>query len=143
MEFVIFLVLLIWFFRWNKRRRQRRAANAYTQTQPTQYFPSQVSVTPLWQNTPQVPALGANGVDGWFRDPTGRYAMRYWNGQQWTEWVSSNDSQTRSDPIVANIPMRGANSAPTNVSPPRFRAPEPGSQIDGPDLNELRRRFNS
>lgn len=143
MEFFIFLLLLIWFFRWNKRRRQRRASNAYTQAQTTHSFPDQVSITPLWQPNPQTHAHGVRGADGWFRDPTGRYAMRYWTGQQWTEWVSSNDRQTRSDPIVANIPMRGADSTPTHVSPPRFRAPEAGSQIDGPDLNELRRRFNT
>lgn len=143
MEFFVFLILMIWFIRWNKRRRQRRATNAYSQPQSTQNFPSQVSVTPLWQTSPQVAAPAPSSADGWFPDPTGRYSLRYWNGQQWTEWVSSNDRQVRSDPIVTNIPMPGANRSPSNVAPPRYRAPEPGSQVEGPDLNELRRRFNS
>jgi len=143
MEFFVFLLLLFWFIRWNKRRRQRRAANTYPQPASTQYFPSEVSVTPLWQSSPQAPAPGPASADGWFRDPTSRYASRYWNGQQWTEWVSSADQQVRSDPIVVNIPMPGATANQSNVAPPRYRAPEPGSQVEGPDLNELRRRFNS
>jgi hypothetical protein len=142
-EFLVFLLLLIWFIRWNKRRRQRRAANAYSPPPSTHHSPSEISVTPLWQSNPQAPAPSSSASDGWFRDPTGRYASRYWSGQHWTEWVSTADHQVRSDPIVTNIPMPGVNRAPSNVAPPRYRAPEPGSQVDGPDLNELRRRFNN
>jgi hypothetical protein len=142
MEFFVFLLLLFWFIRWNKRRRQRRSANIYVPS-ATQNFPSQVSITPLWENNAQSPVPNPTADDGWFRDPTGRYALRYWSGRQWTEWVSSPDRQVRSDPIVANIRMPGATTSPSNVAPPRYRAPEPGSQLDGPDLNELRRRFNS
>lgn len=143
MELFFFLLLLIWFIRWNKRRRQRRSGNSYSQPSSTHHFPSEVSVAPLWHDSPQVSAPVPSASDGWFRDPTGRYASRYWNGSQWTEWVSSPDRQVRSDPIVANIPMPGVTATPSNIAPPRYRAPEPGSQVDGPDLNELRRRFNS
>lgn len=143
MELFVFLLLLFWFIRWKKRRSQRRATNSYASPQNTFHFPTHGEPNNTWQGAPQAPHASSSYGDGWFPDPTGRYVMRYWNGQLWTEWVSSNDGQTRSDPIVTNIQMRGADVSPTNVAPSRYRAPEPGSQVDGPDLNELRRRFNS
>jgi len=141
-EFFGFLLLLFWFIRWNRHRRQQRVANPRLQQHPIQNFSPNL-VTPLGQSNPQAPAPGPSAAEGWFRDPTGRYAARYWSGQQWTEWVSTPNQQVKSDPIVANIPMPRATSAPSNVLPPQYRAPEPGSQVEGPDLNELRRRFQS
>ena len=37
---------------------------------------------------------------GWYPDPSGRYEMRYWDGDKWTEHVS-RQGQTYSDPPVA------------------------------------------
>lgn len=34
----------------------------------------------------------------WQRDPTGRYASRYWDGSRWTQYVSDGNSTT-SDPV--------------------------------------------
>jgi hypothetical protein len=37
---------------------------------------------------------------GWYPDPSGRYEMRYWDGDKWTEHVS-RQGQTFTDPPVA------------------------------------------
>jgi hypothetical protein len=38
---------------------------------------------------------------GWFRDPSGRYDDRYWDGERWTEWTrNGNDYLT--DPPMPN-----------------------------------------
>jgi len=44
--------------------------------------------------------------EGWYRDPSGRYATRWWDGQSWTGWV---DGTSHRDP-----------------SPPGRRYPPPG-----------------
>jgi hypothetical protein len=51
--------------------------------------PAPVASTP----TSSVPA-------GWHPDPSKRYEMRYWDGEKWTEYVSSQ-GQTYTDPPVA------------------------------------------
>jgi hypothetical protein len=37
---------------------------------------------------------------GWYADPSGRFELRYWDGNQWTEHVS-RDGQQFTDPPVA------------------------------------------
>ncbi len=39
---------------------------------------------------------------GWYRDPTGRYSIRYWDGQQWTDTVNSGGSNA-ADPMPADM----------------------------------------
>jgi hypothetical protein len=34
---------------------------------------------------------GGQFTQGWYADPTGRHALRYWNGDRWTEHVSDGD----------------------------------------------------
>ena len=34
----------------------------------------------------------------WLADPTGRHQMRYWDGQQWTDYVSDAGAQS-TDPV--------------------------------------------
>jgi hypothetical protein len=53
------------------------------------------------------------------------------------------NQQVSSDPIVVNINLPGARRANVPAAQPQYQAPNPSSQVDGPDLNELRRRFNS
>lgn len=142
MEFLVFMLLLIWFIRWNKRRKQRRAANFHLPQQSPVQFQNQAMTTNTGGDILQAPSPGQNFGDGWFPDPTGRYVMRYWNGQRWTEWVSSNDGRSLSDPIITKISQRGAPTTSINVAASPYRPPEPASQMEGPDLNELRRRFN-
>ena len=49
----------------------------------------------------------------WYRDPTGRYNIRYWDGQQWTDQANSGGSNAV-DPVPENI---------------RYVAPAPGTEV--------------
>ena len=42
-------------------------------------------------NVPSVPA-------NWYKDPSGRFEMRYWNGTQWTEHVATAGKQSIDPP---------------------------------------------
>ena len=42
---------------------------------------------------PSVPAA-------WYKDPSGRYEMRYWNGSAWTEHVSRGGQQFTDPPVA-------------------------------------------
>jgi hypothetical protein len=46
------------------------------------------------------PATVPSTPSGWYPDPSGRYEMRYWDGEKWTEHVS-RQGQTFTDPPVA------------------------------------------
>lgn len=35
---------------------------------------------------------------GWMDDPSGRFAQRYWDGHQFTEWVATSSGETSQDP---------------------------------------------
>jgi hypothetical protein len=54
--------------------------------------------------TAAAPAAATTSVPttpaGWYPDPSGRYEMRYWDGDKWTEHVS-RQGQTFTDPPVA------------------------------------------
>ena len=43
--------------------------------------------------TPSVPA-------GWYTDPAGRYELRYWDGNAWTEHVSRSGQQYTDPPVA-------------------------------------------
>lgn len=43
--------------------------------------------------TPAVPAA-------WYKDPSGRFEMRYWNGSAWTEHVSRGGQQFTDPPVA-------------------------------------------
>lgn len=49
---------------------------------------------------------------GWYDDPTRGGRLRYWDGSQWTEWVSEN-GQTASEPLGA--PQAPASGTPSQV----------------------------
>lgn len=50
---------------------------------------------------PATPVAPVSSVPaGWHPDPSKRYEMRYWDGEKWTEYVSSQ-GQTYTDPPVA------------------------------------------
>ena len=42
-------------------------------------------------SSPSVPA-------NWYKDPSGRFELRYWNGSAWTEHVSSGGTQSIDPP---------------------------------------------
>jgi hypothetical protein len=43
--------------------------------------------------SPTVPAA-------WYKDPSGRYEMRYWNGNAWTEHVARGGQQFTDPPVA-------------------------------------------
>jgi hypothetical protein len=43
------------------------------------------------QDAPEVPA-------NWYKDPSGRFELRYWSGSQWTEHVSTAGKQSTDPP---------------------------------------------
>ena len=51
------------------------------------------SVGTATSTTPTVPAA-------WYKDPSGRYEMRYWNGTSWTEHVSRGGQQFTDPPVA-------------------------------------------
>lgn len=41
----------------------------------------------------------ANAPANWYPDPSGRYELRYWNGEKWTEHVSTGGQQSTDPPV--------------------------------------------
>jgi hypothetical protein len=60
------------------------AANAVTGATP-------VASTTATGATPNVPA-------DWYKDPSGRFELRYWNGTAWTEHVATGGTQSTDAP---------------------------------------------
>jgi hypothetical protein len=60
------------------------AANAVTSAAP-------VASTTATGATPNVPA-------DWYKDPSGRFELRYWNGTAWTEHVATGGTQSTDAP---------------------------------------------
>ena len=46
------------------------------------------------QSSGAVPSVPAN----WYKDPSGRFEMRYWNGTEWTEHVATAGKQSVDPP---------------------------------------------
>lgn len=57
---------------------------------------------------------------GWHPDPYGRFAKRYWDGQQWTEHVVTGDERQQVDPMGTStaIPFAAPESAQTTRRQP-------------------------
>ena len=50
---------------------------------------------------PAAPADAASTVPaGWYADPSGRYELRYWDGNAWTEHVSRSGQQFTDPPVA-------------------------------------------
>jgi hypothetical protein len=56
--------------------------------------------TPEPEPEPVAAAAVSSVPAGWHPDPSKRYEMRYWDGEKWTDYVSSQ-GQTYTDPPVA------------------------------------------
>jgi hypothetical protein len=60
--------------------------------------PSPTAATPT---TPVVDASPAPAVpSGWYADPSGRFEIRYWDGESWTEHVSRGGQQSTDPPVA-------------------------------------------
>ena len=83
----------------------------------------------------------------WLADPTGRHQMRYWDGQQWTDYVSDAGAQS-TDPVGSPVASTAAqkstggswmdkvtsaaNQAATGETPSAMPS------IDTPEMNEMK-----
>lgn len=66
-------------------------------------------------------------VPGWYDDPTGRNAHRYWDGARWTDHVGSNGVQA----VDPWRPAFEASAAATPPHPPSSPSPEPAGAQSG------------
>lgn len=73
--------------------------------------PSGWAVAPAAQVAPQptpqpaasyqaAPAASTGVPANWYADPSGRYELRYWDGNQWTEHVSRGGQQFTDAPVA-------------------------------------------
>ena len=62
---------------------------------------------------------------GWHPDPSGKHELRFWDGERWTDHVSSSGQQRR-DPLPVADPFSSTPQTPQPGSPP------PGSFSPGP-----------
>ena len=95
------------------RRPHRRRAPTASSTAPT---PATSATAP------------AQAAPAWYKDPTGRYEQRYWDGARWTDHVSTGGKPTvdavdrsaaRTPATPANAPMTAATTpgAPSAMAP--------------------------
>ncbi len=63
-----------------------------TTASPTASAPQ--AAAPVTASTSTAPAVPAN----WYKDPSGRFELRYWNGSAWTEHVSTGGAQSIDPP---------------------------------------------
>lgn len=61
----------------------------------------QPAVQPVAQPVAQAAPAAASGVPAnWYADPSGRFELRYWDGNQWTEHVSRGGQQFTDPPVA-------------------------------------------
>ena len=70
----------------------------------------------------------AQAAPAWYKDPTGRYEQRYWDGARWTDHVSTGgkptvDAVDRSATRAPATPANGAMTAATTPGAPSAMAP--------------------
>ena len=49
---------------------------------------------------PSSASSSAAAPAGWYADPSGRFELRYWNGDKWTEHVSRAGQQSTDPPVA-------------------------------------------
>ncbi|CAN5611786.1 phospholipid scramblase-related protein [soil metagenome] len=73
-------------------------------------------------------AAGAGAAADWYPDPAGRHELRYFDGSQWTEHVSSHGRQSVD-------PIQGPGKVPTvNVDPTKIQRQVQKKAKIGPDV---------
>jgi len=79
---------------------QRVSASAATASTPmtsdTGYAAAATTGAPTHSSSASTPAVPA----AWYKDPSGRYEMRYWNGTAWTEHVARGGQQFTDPPVA-------------------------------------------
>ncbi|MGH8972252.1 MAG: RDD family protein [Acidimicrobiia bacterium] len=59
-------------------------------------------------------------VAGWYRDPSGRFELRYWDGRGWSEHVASYGAMYVDPPRPTSTPVATATSATTFAPAPEL-----------------------
>lgn len=69
--------------------------------QPPVAQPATQVAAPVTSTTPSPTVAGGSVPDvpaNWYKDPSGRYELRYWNGTAWTEHVATGGRQSVDPP---------------------------------------------
>jgi uncharacterized protein YxjI len=70
---------------------------------------------------------------GWYADPTGQAAHRWWDGQQWTDHVSSGGAQAAAPQAPPSPPAAAPQPAPAyQKAAPAYQQPAPQQQYQQP-----------
>lgn len=51
-------------------------------------------------NVAAPPQTSSAATAAWYADPSGRYELRYWDGQEWTEHVARGGQQFTDPPVA-------------------------------------------
>ena len=65
--------------------------------------PASQQTAPTAQSTPQQASTAAatsKTPAAWYADPSGRYELRYWDGNEWTEHVARSGQQFVDPPVA-------------------------------------------
>lgn len=84
---VIFGAVLLIRLLSSQRRRDDRQGRGPTSSSFTASHPGPPTGPPSTSVPPAASPSGAGLAPGWFTDPTGRHAQRYWSGTEWTDHV--------------------------------------------------------
>lgn len=85
--------------------------------------------------SPETPPVTFAPVEAsWRRDPSGFYPYRYWDGDEWTSWVSSfsqvmNDNQGVECERPGPPPQAGAFVSATTITRPPWNPPDPDADL--------------
>jgi len=78
------------------RRPTAQRTSVTTATAPTPSTEVGHAAAASAASSPSQPAVPA----AWYKDPSGRYEMRYWNGSAWTEHVARGGQQFTDPPVA-------------------------------------------
>jgi hypothetical protein len=71
-------------------------------------------------------ASAATPVANWYGDATGRFAFRYWDGEQWTGWVAATSGAVAADPAPVRHDQ-GPSGNPAEVAVVGLPIPPPAN----------------
>lgn len=73
---------------------RRQGTHAVATTSGSTQVTNSASVT----NAAGTASAPANATANWYKDPSGRFELRYWNGSAWTEHVATAGKQSIDQP---------------------------------------------
>ena len=70
------------------------------QSEPSSSTADSAATPSADSTTPSTTASSSSAPAGWYADPSGRFELRYWNGDKWTEHVSRAGQQSTDPPVA-------------------------------------------